>query len=148
MKKLTSLLFLLCSLILISCGNNDDADCSTVICVSPAINFEFVDTQTEENLLESGSLAPEDVEISVTGINSVNFRYNENSNDFSLYIDTWPSDSYDISIKVNSASVLEMELDAERIRGECCSSVELSNIVVTEGEYSLIEDYYYQIRLD
>lgn len=148
MKKLTRLLFLLSSLILISCGNDDDANCSTVICVSPAMNFEFVNAQTEENLLENESLVPENVEIIVSGINAVSFRYNENSHDFSLFIENWPSDSYDISIVVNSASVLEMELDAERNRGECCSSVELSNIVVTEGEYSLIEDHYYQIRLD
>ncbi|GAA4308888.1 hypothetical protein GCM10023115_36440 [Pontixanthobacter gangjinensis] len=148
MKKLTRALLILSVLFLSSCESTDDKECSLIECISSGISFEFVDKETGENLLKNESLDPSDIEIKVPGVEPINFRYENYSNSYILLIQNWPNGLHQLSILVNSNSIFEMELETEWVRGECCSSTEIRNLVVTKGEYIQgEEDEFFQIQL-
>lgn len=148
MKRLTSLFLVLSSLFLLSCGSEDDVDCSSVICISPGILLEFIDKESNENLLENGAINAEDIKVEVSNMTDSEVQINNIGVQLFVYIDNWKDGNHDVSVSVNSNNVLEMSLDTETTRSECCSGKIISDFEITGGEFEEIDDYHIAILMD
>ena len=148
MERLTNLFLVFTSLFLISCGSEDDVDCSTVDCISPGIQLEFIDKESNENLLKNGTIDAEDIKIEVSNIIGPNVGFNSNGEQLYVFIDNWQDGNHDMSVQVNSDIVLEMSVDTETKRSECCSGKIISDFEITVGEFEEIDDYHFAILID
>ena len=148
MKKLTSLFLILTSLFIISCGNNDDVDCSTVDCIAPGIIFEFVDKDTNENLLENESIDIEDIQISVDNLPSPDVHFSSIGSQIYLFVDNWPAENNLATVSLDANVVMEISVDIEKVRSECCSSNKISKVLVTTGDYTEVEKNFFRIFID
>lgn len=149
-KKLSILSLLLFSIFLFSCDEDDDSvDCSLVECEARGVYLEFIDKETEQNLLKNGSLEVEDIEITVSNMDpeAIQFREIDEEGIF-LFISAWPVGSNDVTIELDSSSVLEMTIDTDRIESGCCPGIIINNIEVTNGDYLLVDDRYIQILIE
>ena len=148
MKKLTSFFLLLSSLILISCANEDDVDCSQVSCLVPGILFEFVDENTNENLIENGSIEAADIKFNVSSVQASQVRIEERAGQVYLFLSNWPEGEHEVELLLDSRSLLELEISTDNTETDCCSGVEITDLEISKGKYEEIGDQLFRIFID
>jgi len=110
-------------------------------CFSPpqSFNFEIVDITTGENLFTNGSFNPNDINV-VNLDNQANVEFTFiDENDYNMIRITtigWESEIVNYSINIGSESICELYVDAERLKGECCSYTEYNEIQINNAEYT------------
>ena len=136
------------SLICFTNCKEDDVDCSLVDCVAPGVYLEFINKETEENLFGNGSISAEDIEISVSGLNNDAIQFGDVQDGIFIYLNAWPEGSFNASVELNSNRILEMTIHTERIEGECCSGVIITDVLVTSGDHRLVNESHIQILIE
>ena len=140
MKKIIFILFI--SLSLVQCANDDDAlDCSTVLCVAPEFIFEFIDSDTGDNVLEGVfdngvpdgffiALGEDDIALefgidyAVNPLNQLGvFRFSEQ-----------------FQISLPNVFDVTIAYDFGAISNGCCQDYTYENVTVTNATFEQVED--------
>ncbi len=123
-KKVCILLFL--SLFL-SCDEND-IDCSTVLCAGPP-NLVFELLLNGENVFDENLFTAEDISISGTfpdsfelGVNETNFK---NSRTQLLFIESiaWQVNTYDFNLNIGSEYSHNLRVEIQLSTDSCCGGI-------------------------
>ena len=123
-------------LIFQSCNEKCDGPC-----FSPphSFYFEIVDKSTGENLFTNGSFNPNDINV-VNLVNQANVEFTFlDENEYNvIMINTigWESEIVNYSINIGPESICELYVDADRLKGECCSYTEYNEIQINNAEYT------------
>ncbi|MUP45302.1 hypothetical protein E0K83_06030 [Gramella sp. BOM4] len=148
MKKLSALFLVLTSLFISSCGSDDDVDCSTISCISPGIMLEFIDKDSGENLLENETINAERIQIEVSGLQTSEVDFTETGSEIFLFIGNWTNGDHMVTVNLDSSPVLEMNVEIETSRSDCCSSRIISDLEITAGDYEEVDDSFFRILID
>lgn len=147
-------LFLVLSLSLLSCNNDDDRqDCSLVDCVTNEWYLDIVSSTTGDNLFENETLDKEEISvINITKDNDVPFLVFDNLLIIALdnFTNTFTEVSYQIKHKGQLLFTLPLESKREILKNQCCPVVTVRNISFgnTKTENSNEGVYDYRVFLD
>ena len=120
----------------VSCNSNDDnPDCSAVLCAEPTIIINLIDSATNENIIIQNNISEDDIIISDTSETPLNL-YISKSNGF-LFIS-----------KRDEIAALDIELNSEVITSisyktsapstnTCCDFGSLTDVIITENTYNI-----------
>ncbi len=140
MKNFLRSFLFLAVIVVQSCSDNEDTDCSTVSCDQPGaiLEFKIVDIETGDNIagtIISGQ-AIEVINTSTTSEASYDFNTNNDIN--TLRINIINSGNY--LIKYGTEEIFNLTVDAELQNGDCCPFIRLNEISIEGAEYELDEE--------
>lgn len=137
MKTFNKIILILTVIVIQSCSNNDDNDCSTVLCAQPVatLDFQIVDIETGENI--AGTVIPgEAIEVTNTSSETeaeYEFLTENNINILRIFI----SESSDYSISYGNEEIFTLSVDAERQTEGCCSTTMINDLNIEAAEFEL-----------
>ncbi|QYA25064.1 hypothetical protein G3I01_05920 [Gramella sp. MT6] len=149
MRTLIKFLLFLAVIVVQSCSNNDDNDCSSVLCAQPdaILDFQIVNIETEENIagtIISGD-AIEVINTSSGAETEYEFITENNSNILRIFF----SESSDYSIIYGDEEIFTLSVDAERQTEGCCSTTMINDLSIEGAEFEFEEETgIYTIKKD
>lgn len=144
MRTLIKFLLFLAVIVVQSCSNNDDNDCSDVLCNSGPAVFEFkiVDIETGENIIGkiisgqgievTNALSTSDPDYSIITENDRNI----------LRISTFNPSDFTIthSYYYTNEEIFKFSVDTEQRTEDCCFSVQINDVIIEGADYELDEE--------
>lgn len=141
MKKL--LFILLISLSLVQCKSDDTEDCSLVLCAGPVLSFEFIDSDTGDNVLDGlfDNGAPDGFLVTIGEDNTpLTFDQQYVFNAGRVAISAFIGENQ-VQISLENVFDVAIALDIEtQSDGGCCPGYQYENIMVTNATFEQTAD--------
>jgi len=153
MKKKLFLLSIFLIVFSYSCDNLKD-NCEDIACFTPGeiFYFEFLDSETKENLFTNGTYNTDDITvINSTDTNKeVSFSLITENNLNQIQLDaTWGTEIITYTFKIDETTLFNFYIDAESVNEHCCSFTRYNEIKVEDIEYNTNEQTgVYEILID
>ncbi len=125
-------------LMLVTCKNDDNVDCSVVTCPVRSVNIFFVDKTTQDNIILRDKLIKDNFSIIDKEKKTIKFSINE-STGLLFAENTDIKDTYDIYINSEKITTLSFDTSAPKTNN-CCDNGDLINVTVTGKAFSLEEN--------
>lgn len=138
MKTFFKSFLFLAVIVIQSCSNNDDNDCSAVSCATPdaILDFQIVDSETGENITESIISGNALEVINNTSGTEPNYEFIVEEDILRIYI----SSNVDYTIIFGDEEVFSLMTDAERNTEGCCSSTTINDLNIVGAEFERNEE--------
>jgi len=125
-------------------------DCSAVSCVpnNLILSFELLDANTNENLVENGSITIDNIKIINNQNNTaLNFDFNTNTNILTISEDINNISNVDVSniqieLDINSLSknLFQLNISGEKSIDDCCDSFLTNDVKITGNDFTFDTD--------
>jgi hypothetical protein len=139
MKTLASTLLFSIALLLTSCDNCSDIDCTT----PPApFQFELVDATTGENLLSTEQISGSGLSLSdLNAQRSIRFEITDENGRMIITTNDigWQTELLDIAFSLGGVTLFNFKVNAENVTEDCCNFTRYSDISV-DGAESRVEN--------
>lgn len=137
--KMKGFLLLIVTVFALNSCNVDkcDVDCTS----GPlSLSFKLLDKTTGENLFTNNTFNPDDITVLDLDNNNSNVQFtfvSENDiNIINLGPFGWGTNIANYLLKVGERDIFTLSVDAEEIRGECCSFVALNKLTIDGADFS------------
>ena len=140
MKSFFKHFLLLAVIVIQSCSNNDDSDCSARLCATgPAvIEFKIVDIETGENIAGTIISGPAIKVINTSSGSEATYEFiTENDNNI-LRVSIPNSSEY--SVKYGEEEIFKFSVDAEMQTEDCCSFTKINEIRIDDADFEVEEE--------
>ncbi|WP_143569741.1 hypothetical protein [Tenacibaculum agarivorans] len=142
--------FLLINTLIVLLFQSCKTDCSAVSCVSNnlILSFELLDANTDENLVENGSITVDNIKIINNQNNAaLNFDFNTNTNILTINEDINNISNVDVSniqieLDINSLSknLFQLNISGEKSISDCCESFLTNDVKITGNDFTFDTD--------
>ena len=132
--------FIFLILVVCICCNDDDLDCSTVLCAQSSISVQLVAADTNENVFDNGTFNTADVQVidSISGI-SAEFEFQTFIGRTQLNI-LLINGSHQLRILIPDELDLELSFDAAFENANvCCPNLDFTNFTTTGTSIEMVE---------